>query len=115
MKPVEFVERIRESVIDSNIQIYRNLFQDTSKDDVRDPYWSNALSLFNSLSIQQREILFSIIRQVEVDTVSNIFGVLDGTSSLYDNQKEEFILSVDSGETIISGDLQDIFLEIENG
>jgi len=114
MKPIEFVEKIRESVIDSNVQIYRNLFQNTSLDQVKDPYWVNALSFFNSLDIKQKEVLFSIIRQVEVDTVSNIFGILDGTSTLYDNQEEEFVLSTDSGAIKISGDLQDIFLELEN-
>lgn len=114
MRTRQFVEKIRESVIDSNNQTYRKLFQNTLLDQVKDPYWVKALSLFNSLNIEQREVLFSIIRQVEVDTVSNIFGILDGTSTLYDNQEEEFVLSTDSGAIKISGDLQDIFLELEN-
>lgn len=113
MKPKEFVEGIRESVIDSNLQIYKNLFQNTELGQAKDPYWIKALSFFKTLNNEQREIFFSILRQLEVDTVSNILGILDGTS-FFNKQIEDFELTTSANIEKINGELQDIFLELEN-
>ena len=50
------------------------------------------------------------MRQVMVDTLSNVFAVLDGVSML-SGQEEDFVLSHQGKR--LNGDLQEIFLSQE--
>ena len=52
------------------------------------------------------------MRQVTVDTVANLFAILDGVSSL-EGPPEDFVLASKSDNKILNGDLQDLFLEAE--
>lgn len=112
MKPIEFVNQIKKTVIDENSVIYKDLFINTDPNSSTDKYWVNALNFFNKLDPSDKEIFFKIIRQIEVDTTSNILGILDGTSWL-ENQEEEFKLTTKNSKEPINGELQDIFLEQE--
>lgn len=112
MNPEYFVEKVRQGIVEENDLIYRDLFANTDATEASDEYWKNALELFNSLDSRGKETLFKIMRQVSVDTVSNLFGVLDGSTSL-DGVDEEFRLTIDDENGSLNGDLQDIFLEKE--
>ncbi|PSU16341.1 transposase [Photobacterium kishitanii] len=112
MKPEEFVKKVKQSVIDDNLTIYKDLFKNTDADHVSDLYWKESLTFFKKLSDEEKETMFKIMRQVSVDTVSNIFGILDGISYL-EGQSGDFLLTVDNKQEQLNGDLQDIFLEIE--
>lgn len=112
MKSVDFVSQIRKIVINENINVYRDLFLNTDPDSVTDEYWIKALKFFNSIDESSRGIFFEIIRQIEIDTTSNILGILDGVSWLED-QDEEFLLTMENSKEPINGDLQDIFLAQE--
>ncbi len=112
MKPEELVKRLKNSVIDENQEIYRDIFLNTDLGEATDPYWQSALALFAKLSNEDREVLFSIIRQVSVDTISNVLGVLDGVAVL-DGYDGEFVLTTEGSSEELNGDLQDFFLEIE--
>jgi hypothetical protein len=112
MSPKDFVIGLHTTIVDENIEIYKNLFQNTVLENVSDPYWRNALVLFNTLSEEQRDIFFSVIKQVIVDTTSNLLGVIDGVSS-FTGQENEFLLLASDSHKSLSGDLQDLFLEEE--
>jgi len=112
MTSEELVKKIRSSVLDENQAIYKDIFQSTNINDASAPYWQGALGLFEKLDDGEREILFSIVRQTTVDTISNMLGVLDGVTTL-EGFDGDFVLSLESEEEQLNGDLQDIFLEIE--
>ncbi len=113
MKPEKFVSNIRQSILADNLIIYRELFNETEIDQATDKYWKEALQLYKKLDKDDQEILFKIMRQVTADTISNLFGVLDGVSWLED-QEDDFKLSIDNDkQEKLNGDLQDIFLEAE--
>jgi len=112
MTPKNFVIQIRKAIVEENVAIYRDLFESTEVDSASDPYWVRALSLYATLGAEQREALFEIMRQVIVDTISNVFAILDGVSELED-QEEEFSLFAGNGTEQLNGELQDIFLELE--
>ena len=78
MSASDFVRGIRTGIIADNLRTYRELFAATQPEGAPDPYWNAALQLYHRLDDADREILFSIISQVMVDTVSNLFAVLDG-------------------------------------
>ncbi len=113
MKPEDFVKKIRQSVLDENVAIYRDLFDSTEVDKASDEYWKKALRFYGSLDKSGQEILFKIMRQVSVDTISNLLGVLDGVSSLEDTDVQLKLIVNNDMQEVLSGDLQDIFLEME--
>lgn len=102
----EFVAGLMHSTVEENVIIYRQLFEETK--DASDPYWKRALVLYNQLPSEQKSIFFEIIRQVCVDTVSNVLGIIDGVNPL-DGATEAFTLTYGSTQTL-SGDLQNLFL-----
>lgn len=109
MKPKDFVIGLRAAVIDENIIIYRDLFANVPIENASDAYWKRALDLFNSLSSEQQEVFFEVVRQIAVDTTSNVLGVIDGVNSLED-MNAEFSLTYGDEKQPLNGDLQSLFL-----
>lgn len=105
------VGAIRTSVIDENLKIYSDLFNETDRAEAADRYWSDALAFFDSLSEADRDMLFRIIRQVSIDAVSNVLGVLDG-SSFAEGVDGEIVVQISPSGDVISGDLQDAFVSL---
>ncbi len=93
------------SVVEENVGIYRELFDGTNN--ATDPYWQRALQLYNSLDTSQRDVFFEVIRQTAIDTVSNVFALIDGVAQV-DGQDGDCILHC--GADFLSGQLQDHFL-----
>lgn len=107
MTPKDFAVAIKQSVIEENLAVYRDIFVQTSPEDASDPYWKRALVLYSSLPPDQRPVIFEIMRQVAVDTTSNVLGVIDGVNFL-EGTSDEFTLFY--GRDKLSGDLQSLFL-----
>lgn len=112
MNPKDFVIGLKTTVVEENLSIYKDLFSSTSIKDVTDEYWKRALTLFNSLPAEQREVFFEVIRQTMVDTTSNILGVIDGVSIMND-EADEFSLTYGDDKKSLPGDLQSLFLAEE--
>lgn len=109
MNKDEFVKLIHQSIVQENRNFYRETFNNTDINEVTDPYWKEALGFYSELSDKNKEILLKIIEQVEVDAVSNIFGILDGVVSLGE-ENIEFKVTINDKNEPINGDLQDLFL-----
>ena len=112
MIPEDFVSQIRKSVIEENLSIYKDLFASTNVENTSDPHWVRALGLYANLNSDDKGVLFALIRQVMVDTISNVFAILDGVSQL-EGQQGEFTLLANSSAERLNGELQDGFLELE--
>ena len=110
MTPVELVAALRAEVITSNQRDYQKWFL-TDPASARSPYWQRALALFATLEEDKREVFFEVLRQVRVDTVSNLLGIIDGSSYLAESAPQLELREV--GGTKLSGDLQDYFLALE--
>jgi hypothetical protein len=110
MTPEEFVAALRAEVITSNQLDYRKWFM-TDPAKARSPYWQRALALFATLQEDQREVFFQVLRQIQVDTVSNVLGIVDGSSFLAEAAPQLELRVV--GGAKLSGDLQDYFLAQE--
>jgi hypothetical protein len=100
-----FVDAVIHSIVDENLAIYAKLFNSTEA--ATDEYWISAKRFFDSLSSADRQVLLRIMRQVAIDTVSTMFGILDGTSSLM-GRFESFELKHNG--TRLTGELQDAFI-----
>ena len=109
MTPQELVDSIRSEVIDQNLAIYHDLFANTDVGGASDPYWKRALDLYAAMTDGQKAVLFQIMRQVMVDTTSNLLGILDGVNWL-PGQSEGFRLTTESSTEKLNEGLQELFL-----
>ena len=71
-------------------------------------YLKQTMGLYGSLTDENKNALMKIIEQTLVDTISNMLGVIDGSSTLKDCSLEPKLL-LDSNDT--KGELQDSFIE----
>ncbi|WP_100332120.1 transposase [Bacillus xiapuensis] len=103
-----FVKSLYESIIKENLQIYKDLYGTTNVTSKTDDYWKKAIDFYDSLTDENKDTLMKIIEQTMIDTISNMLGVIDGSSTLKDCSLEPKLL-LDSIDT--EGELQDSFLE----
>lgn len=109
MNTEEFVNKIKHSVIESNQETYRFLLSNTTEENASDEYWKKLLKIFHSLSPNDQEFLLMVMKQVSVDTLSNLFGILDGSSEI-GAKFEDFELIHKNSKNKINNDLQDTFM-----
>lgn len=112
MNPDEFVTQVRNSVVDEGAETYRVLLETTPIADATDPHWRALLGLYGRLPEADRKILRDVVRQVAVGTVSSLFGIIDGSSSM-EGQTKGFELLCPKSRRRLDGSLQDLFLEME--
>jgi hypothetical protein len=110
MNDREFVAGVRKEVLEVNLQIYRRMFAGSDAGKATDVYGKEALRFYASLDDAGRETLFKILRQVMVDTISNLFGVLDGVTKLPQVSGK---VAIELSGQRLDGTLQDQFLEME--
>ncbi|MBU3179470.1 hypothetical protein KPL47_24685 [Clostridium estertheticum] len=103
-----FIKSIYQTIVEENREIYRQLFNETIVDKRTTEYWKQALSLYNNLSNENEEVMINIIEQTMIDTISNMLGIIDGSSTLKNCNIEPKLL-LDNNDT--DGELQDLFLE----
>jgi hypothetical protein len=103
-----FVKSLYESIVKENIGLYKNLFETTVIEPKTSEYWKQSIQLYKSLTEENREAFMKIIEQTMIDTISNMLGIIDGSSTLKNCSLESKLL-LDNEDT--AGELQDEFLE----
>jgi hypothetical protein len=112
MSPKEFVHAIHKDVVAANVSTYGALLASTPPDGATDPNWSKALAIYQSLDENARRAFLGFVRQIMLDTTSNLLGVLDGSSPL-DAFRDEFKLTYGGSAQPLNGDLQSLLLELD--
>jgi hypothetical protein len=102
-----FIKSIYKTVVEENKEIYKQLLDNTAIDEKTDEYWKKSLNLYNNLSQENRDVLINIIEQTMIDTISNMLGIIDGSSTLNGCNVEPNLFLDDND---IEGELQDLFL-----
>jgi hypothetical protein len=111
MTPEEFISCIRHEVLEDSLTMYREHL-DRSLSGTEKVYWPRMAEFYRSLSDEQRQQFLEAIRQVMVDTLSNVMGILDG-STLLEQHRDFFHLTYGNERQELNGDLQDLFLSSE--
>ncbi|MCT2561817.1 hypothetical protein [Chryseobacterium herbae] len=109
MTPEQLVAILKRDVIDGNIELYKNLLNTTNE--AQNPIWKSILLMYIELSKEDKEVFLNFLRIVEINTLSHVLGILDG-STYVDEINDEFILTTESSNEKINEDLQDLFLEL---
>lgn len=105
----EFAEKIYKTLVVDGSKIYRELYETTQITEHTVEYWKSAINLYSAFDNSQKEIFINILKQTIVDTISGVFGILDGSSTL-SGGNYEFNVKIDGVDT--EGELQDAFLEV---
>lgn len=109
MKTKTLVEILERDVIEGNLALYRNLLDTTNE--ATDPVWKAILPLYINFSKDEKEAFLNFLKVVEINSVSHVLGLLDGT--IYaDGIEEEFILTTEVDNEKINENLQDLFIEL---
>lgn len=111
MEAEKFVKSLREVVINENLIEYEKILS-SDLSEVTDLTWQPIVAKYQSFTETEKESFLNFIRLIEVNTLSNVLGIIDGSSYL-DENGEEFELRCTSDDEVISGDLQDYFLGME--
>ena len=111
MRENEFIARVRDGVIEQNLRVYSELLRKPPAS-IRDPRWKVIAASYARMDDDQKAAVAVLIRQVIVDTLSNVFGILDG-SSLLKGFRDSFVLSYGPDGERLNGDLQDLLLAAE--
>jgi hypothetical protein len=106
MDSKELANLLKNGIIHENLESYKGLFTNNSPLEIKDPYFKEAVNFFNTLSDDHKQIFFSILRQVMIDSISNVLGVIDGSSCLSESEGDFALLY--EGRTLEH--LQDYFL-----
>ena len=103
----EFVKSIYQTVVEEGKNIYKDLYENTEVTERTVDYWKNALELYRSFDDRQKKVFLDIVKQTMIDTISSVFGVLDGSSTLSGGDFE-FEVKINGIGT--EDELQDAFL-----
>lgn len=103
----KFVEKIYKTIVEDGIGEYKNLLDNTTLKNATDKYWINALELYEKLSAEEKEKMLKFAELIMIDTISSVFGILDGSSTL---SEETFEFDVMINGISTENELQDTFL-----
>lgn len=104
----EFTKNIFKSIVEENIKIYKDLYESYEITDKTVDYWKYSIQLYRLFDENQKETFIRILEQTMIDTISNLFGVLDGNTNLSGN---EYDVHVEINGVDTNNELQDSFLE----
>ena len=92
MDSEKLADAFKNEIINENLKIYKGFFTEYSISEIKDPYFIEAINFFNTLPDEHKRIFFSILQQVMIDSISNVLGVIDGSSSLSEHDGDFSLL-----------------------
>ncbi|UUC45186.1 hypothetical protein [Flavobacterium cerinum] len=111
MEAIAFITSLHQTVVNEDLKTYQDILSSDTKK-ITDKCWLPIVVMYQQFSNEEKENFLNFIRLIEVNTVSHVLGILDGSAYLDANQ-EEFRLICQSDDEVINGDLQDYFLGLE--
>ena len=101
----QFTEGLYKNVVEENMKLYKQFYLCDPNEEGIIEYWKNAIILYDKLNDIEKEVLFSIIKNTIIDTVSNVLAIFDGNGGI-----EGIDIQVKMNALINDSELQDAFL-----
>jgi hypothetical protein len=109
MTKEEMVNGLKKRIIDSSLQIYIEIFDEAKTELKQDKYWIDAATFYKRLSKEEKSIILRIVRQIQIDTLSEVFAYLDGVYWVEGQEEDLKLVSLDNPEEKLNEDLLDTF------
>ena len=103
----KFVEKIYKVIVEDGVGEYKYLLDNTELKNTTDEYWIKSLELYKNITLEEKEKMLKFAELIMIDTISSVFGILDGSSTL---AEEEFEFDVKINGVSTENELQDTFL-----
>lgn len=113
MNPKQLAKAFMKYIVLENLEIYRRHFIGTALSRDMSDDRKALLKFLSGLDKNEIDIVFRLIKAVETDTVSNMLGVLDGSTTLGALDKD-FVLTYDGSTAKLNGSLQEYFLQLDD-
>ncbi len=110
MTPKEFTDGIYEE-INRSLDAYRRGWSSAEIDRIENLSYKKAVSFYKNLDREQQEVLIELIKQIQIDNTATILALIDGVYYLKTQENDFKLIYQSEPETVISGDLSNIFLE----
>lgn len=108
---IEFVKRIYSTIVEEGSQTYEEQFTDCINVN-EESEWR----LYQELNESQKREYMNLIRMVIIDTIAEIFGILDGSSQATDRKKSTlgkvFDCTVSINDINVESKLKEILLAL---
>lgn len=108
MNDIEFIDKLKKFVIHDNNEFYKKVLDETPISKIRDPFWIEAKKLYEKSNENEKKVILDIFNTVIIDTLSNMLGIIDGTSIISNNN--EFLFLDSKSKKELNGRLQDLLL-----
>lgn len=105
-KTEQFVKAVYATVVQDGLVGYKEMYEEAVGSSDTDLY-SQAIRMYQQMDAEQQKLMMHLIEVVMVDTVSDVFGLIDGSSTLNDSDIEATLL-LDDVDT--EGYLQDLYI-----
>lgn len=112
LNPVDLVLAMKKDIYLEHISSYEGTLNALPSDNT--DMLSEGVRFYQSLDENQKSLFFYLMKNSISDTISNVFGWLDGVDYL-ENQTENLELKFEKSTNKLNGCLQDIWLAIEEG
>ncbi|KAB2865044.1 MAG: transposase, partial [Exiguobacterium chiriqhucha] len=77
----QFVKDVYVTVVQDALSDYKDMYEEEVSISDTDLY-SQAIHMYQQMNSEQQKLMMHLIEVVMVDTVSHVFGVIDGSSPL---------------------------------
>lgn len=112
LNPVDLVLDIKKEIYLEHISSFEGTLNTPPSDNM--DMLSEGVPFYQSLNEYQKSLFFYLIKNSISDTISNVFGWLDGVYYL-EKQTKNLELKFEKSTNNLNGWLQDIWLAIEEG
>jgi hypothetical protein len=105
----QLVKGLKQRLVDSTVDEYR-----AQLDDHKNLYQvvPRLRGFYQSLTLQQRDMFFEIVRQIEIDTVADFFSFLDGAYWVEGQTEDVALISANDNQNKLNENLTDLFLNL---
>ncbi len=104
----DFVTAMQEEVLNDSVEMYKKFLRLPTQE--LSPMWRAIAATYAQMDDEHQAAFDAMIRQIIIDTLSNVFGIIDGPTLLR-KYRDNFYLEYGPERVRLNGDLQDIFLE----
>lgn len=109
MTKEEMIDGLKKRVVDLSLEGFIKMFNEAKIGPKSDKYWTDATTFYKGLSEEEKRIFFSIVKQIKIDTLSDILAFLDGVYWVEGQEEDLKLVSLDNPEEKLNEDLLDIF------
>ena len=108
MNNEELIKNIYMTVIEDGITQYKDMYESEGVSEPTTDYGKCVSELYHLFNEKQKDMFMVILKQIMIDTISHVFGLLDGCTSLYGGGYVEAEIKINGLST--EEELQDTFL-----